>query len=54
MLTTVKHNPSAMSAQAVSTIFPLLPIHLDLRFHRLISAVNKDLTLLADLQLSGA
>nr|XP_021149262.1 lengsin isoform X1 [Columba livia] len=35
---TVKHIPSAMSAQAVPAILPLLPIHLDLRFHRLISA----------------
>lgn len=51
---TVKHIPSAMSAQAVPAILPLLPIHLDLRFHRLISAVSKDFTLSADLRLSGA
>ncbi|KAK2544839.1 hypothetical protein Q9966_001647 [Columba livia] len=37
---TVKHIPSAMSAQAVPAILPLLPIHLDLRFHRLISAAS--------------
>ncbi|KAM6368128.1 uncharacterized protein FN964_003438 isoform 2-T2 [Alca torda] len=36
MLITVKHNPSAMSAQAVPAILPLLPVHLDLRLHRLL------------------
>lgn len=54
MLMTVKCNPHAMSVQAVPAILPLLPALLDLRFHSPISAVSKDLTLLTNLQLSGA
>lgn len=54
MLITVKCVPRAMPAQAIPAILPLQSIHRDLRFDRLISAVSKDLALLAEIQLSGA